>query len=207
MSEITLVKEWCDKEDKKQPTYSFTGFGTNWVCILYVDWLEEDIYSENSESKKLAKQDASKQLWKIIMDNKTQHYSLKEKTLMLIDGDQRMDCWTFLEDENNTFQNIKMTSVISPSSYAPNSPNQKVNIVRTKTTGKDSADALILIMLGKNLYNELRVDPARTILIGYKKILIVSADHILVQAAMDTDGVDWVSNVKDLKKYLEINSF
>lgn len=205
MSEITLVKEWCDKEGIEQPSYSFTGFATNWVCTIDAEWLEQKIYSDNCTSKKASKQDASKQLWINLVEVKKTHYNLKDKTLMLIDGDQRVDCWTFLADQNITFDNLKITAVIGASSYAPESYD-KINVLRTKTTSKDSADALILIMIGQNLYHEQRTAPAVTLTRGYKKILVVSADHILVQAAMDTDNVDWVSNVKDLKKYLETNS-
>ena len=194
MAEISLVKEWCDKEGIEHPSYSFSGFGTNWVCIVEEEWLDKSVSSDNCTSKKAAKQDVAEQLWNKLAEIKKRHYSLKEKTLVLIDGDQRVDCWTFLADKNNTFENLNVCVVIGATSYAVESD---FCVIRTKTTSKDSADAKILMILGSHLHGSRK---------DYQKILIVSADHILVQAAMDYDGVDWVSNVKDLKKYLESNS-
>ena len=106
--EVTLVKEWCDKEGKKQPTYTFSGFATNWACQITSDWLEDIIYSDNCTSKKLAKQDAAKLLWLKIANIKKHHYRMKNKILMLIDGDQRMDCWTYLTDKDITWEKIEI---------------------------------------------------------------------------------------------------
>jgi hypothetical protein len=69
----------------------------------------------------------------------------------------------------------------------------KLNV--SKTTSRDSADAAILITLGELMF----LYPAT-------KILIVSADHILVQAAMDYyPNVAYAKNLKELKGYFRIN--
>jgi len=85
---------------------------------------------------------------------------------------------------------MDVTTFVSPTSHTIKS--DKIKVVKAKTTSRDSADALILITLGRLL----------TIGNIYDKVLIVSADHILVQAAMDTDHVDWVCNVEGLKEYM-----
>lgn len=188
MAEISLVKEWCDKEGLDQPTYSVNGFGTNWVCTARAEWLDQNIMSENCTNKKLAKQDAAKQLWLKIGVLKQQHFTIKKKTKVLMDGDQRMDCWSYLANKDISWENMDVTAFVNPTSHTLECPD--IEIVKSKTTSKDSADALILITLGQLLSSD------------YERFLIVSQDHILVQAAMDTELVDWVSNVKDLKKYL-----
>lgn len=192
--EVTLVKEWCDKEGKQQPQYTFTGFGTNWLCQISVDWLQKNIYSDNCTSKKLAKQDAARLLWLKIADIKKQHYKMKERTLMLIDGDQRMDCWSYLADKDISWENMDILAFVGLTSNSINCSD--ISIFRAKTTAKDSADALILITLGRELEKG-----------NYDKIIIVSEDHILVQAAADTEGVEWRDGVEDMKRYLVENSF
>ena len=58
-----------------------------------------------------------------------------------------------------------------------------------KTTSRDSADAMILVDLGRLMY------------LQKEDIIIVSSDHILVQAAQDYN-LRWAKNAIDLQKLL-----
>jgi len=105
---ITLIKEWCDKKGHDQPTYVYTGTDTSWVCIA--DIFGKKVYSEQCTSKKLAKQNAAEKLWLDLSrtgvtlnhgpqgetgpQGEISHYSLSKHIAVLIDGDQRIDCWS-----------------------------------------------------------------------------------------------------------------
>jgi len=193
MNALQEVKEWCDKEQKEQPAYVCTGSDTSWVCIATAEWITDKMYSDKCTNKKLAKHNVAAKLWSIIKSNEKTHYSLSKNTMVLIDGDQRIDCWSYLNKV--TWDNMDVTAFVSPTSHTLKS--DKIKIVKAKTTSRDSADALILITLGRLL--ESFVSDGNI----YDRFLVVSADHILVQAAMDTDYVDWASNLDGLKEYLQ----
>ena len=185
---ISQINLWCQKEGKSMPTYQYAGMGTNWVCQLKASWLKTDIMSENCTSKKLAKSDAAEQaLSKIKVIEKVKLHITKP-TVFMIDGDQRVDCWRWLASPDVKWDSqLEVIVFTSPTSHQIES-EKKIIVEKAKTTNKDSADALILMTLGRKLVQE----PG-------KRYVLISSDHILVQAAEDSEGVEWVNNLKSLK--------
>ena len=185
---ISQINLWCQKESKPTPTYQFVGMGTNWICQIKASWLNTDIISENCTSKKLAKMDAAEQALSEIKVIKEVRLHIAKPTIFMIDGDQRVDCWRWLASPNVSWNSqLEVIVFTSPTAHQIES-EKKIIVEKAKTTNKDSADALILMTLGKKL-----------ILEPEKKYVLISGDHILVQAAEDTEGVEWVNNLKSLK--------
>jgi hypothetical protein len=189
--------------------------GTEWSCHLMASWLsgEGKRMSKIETSKKLAKQDVANQVLMEIQKNNNQIVELKfsfDKTIIMIDGDQRMDCWKWLSSESVHWnvEDVRIIVFISPTTQEVSS-DKGIEIIKTKTTNKDSADALMLMTLGglmqQNTNNTNNANNANnTNNTNNTRILIVSSDHILVQAAQDSDGVDWVANLKQLQEYCQI---
>jgi hypothetical protein len=189
MNAIGEINQWCQKNQKELPTYDFEGFGTVWTCTFSASWFQIKLTSEEYTSKKAAKERVAQMAWSMINKKEKTNIDLDSRTVVLIDGDQRVDCWRWFASKDVKWENnLEIIVFVGPSSYVEEC--HKIQVEKSKTTSKDSADALILITLGKILSRR-----------NVPKILVVSADHILVQAAMDTDGVDYVSNLKELKKY------
>jgi hypothetical protein len=199
---VSGINLWCQKNHQPLPKYTYIGMGTEWSCHLTATWLPGDRTSKVETSKKLAKQDVANQvLMEIQQKINNQIMELKftfDKTIIMIDGDQRMDCWKWLVSEsvNWNVEDVRIMVFISPTTQEVSS-DKGIEIIKTKTTNKDSADALMLMTLGglmqQNTNNTNNI-----------RILIVSSDHILVQAAQDSDGVDWVANLKQLQEYCQI---
>jgi hypothetical protein len=204
VSEINL---WCQKNHQPLPKYTYIGMGTEWSCHLTATWLPGDRTSKIETSKKLAKQDVANQVLMEIQKNNNQIVELNfsfDKTIIMIDGDQRMDCWKWLVSEsvNWNVEDIRIMVFISPTTQELSS-DKGIEIIKTKTTNKDSADALMLMTLGR-LMQQNTNNTNNTNNTKNTRILIVSSDHILVQAAQDSEGVDWVANLKQLQEYCQI---
>ena len=182
MSAITQVKEWCDKTGNEHPVYTYDGSGTEWICMLTAPWCNS-VQSTIHASKKLAKEHVAQHALAATGSIKGHAIESAERLCIMIDGDQRVDCWKWLASAELS-NNVDVMAFVGPSSYTVECEN--ITIHKAMSTSKDSADALVLITLGK-------------ILDQYSCILIVSADHILVQAAMDTENVAWASNLKEMK--------
>jgi len=197
VSEINL---WCQKNHQPLPQYIFFGMGTEWYCHLVAPWLDQDgkRVSQVAVSKKLAKQDVANQVFMELQQqfNKVKDLNFPYKMIIMIDGDQRMDCWKWLASNQVSWnpENIKVKMFISPTTQEIVS-GKEIEVIKAKTTNKDSADALMLMTLGRLI--QMGIEDT--------KILIVSSDHILVQAAQDSEGVDWVANLKQLQEYCQIN--
>jgi len=148
--------------------------------------LDKKVYtSKLCKNKKLAKQDVAEQIYKDIKKESSIH--ITDKTVLLIDGDQRHDVIKWLESSIVTWDGLEIVVYVSPTSTL----HSKNFTTRTsKTTNRDSADALLLMDLGMRIH----ADPEQ-------KIVIVSSDHILVQAAQDHD-LGWAKDLNHLKTLL-----
>jgi len=187
MNYVSKLNLYAQKEGKNLPTYTFTGDGIEWCCKC--EWYDKKITSEVNMNKKNAKEEAAKKIYIQLEkeENKEEKIDL-QNAIILIDGDQRMDCWKWLTKQTID-SSVDIYIFISPTCPVIESPTN-FNIVKSKTTNRDSSDAILLITLGQ-------------FIIKYpnKSLYIISSDHILVQAAQDMYLL-WACNVNDLKKLL-----
>ena len=181
---ISALNEYCQTNKLILPEFVFSGGDKCWTCTTTFKFQEWN--SKMHSTKRLAKEDVALQIMSSITPD---NVVLPNNHLFMIDGDQRMDCWKWLTkcSWNDT---TSVTVFISPT--CPIVPSEEILLVKSKTTNKDSSDALMLISLGKIL-----ISPE----FKYKKIVIVSSDHILVQAAQDL-GLTFVPHLQGLKDYL-----
>lgn len=190
---ISQINLWCQKHNKENPKYSYFGIGTNWVCHISASWLKENLLSENCTSKKNAKYQVAEKVLTIIGDINKEIIKINKPTIFLIDGDQRMDCWRWLASSNVSYvgESLDIYVFTSPTVCELETENKNIIVNKAKSTNRDSADALMLITLGRLLEKK-----------AYERYVLISADHILVQAADDhnDEGVEWVSNLKMLKE-------
>jgi len=208
---ISQINLWCQKNGKKFPSYQFDGHGTEWACLITAPWLEsQNLWSQICSSKKEAKQEVAQQVVTTLSRLNRFVINLNHQPItLLIDGDQRMDCWRWLTDPNVIWDhNLTAIVYVSPTSpVIDSSPTRNIQIRKAKTTNRDSADAQILMDLGgflvspSNLQPDLNRNQTGRLFMPPTKYVIVSSDHILVQAAEDTPGVDWVPNQKGLFEY------
>lgn len=191
MNAISEINNWCLKNSKPVPTYTFQGQGTEWTCTVEFD--NCNLTSPTVSCKSDAKLNVANKLWNRMKTQNKIVLSPATTTIVLLDGDQRVDCWKWLSHPDVSFANVTVQVFVGPTSHRENHDKMKLNV--SKTTSRDSADAAILITLGELMF----LYPAT-------KILIVSADHILVQAAMDYyPNVAYATNLKELKEYFQIN--
>jgi hypothetical protein len=204
MNAISKLNEWC-QPDHDPPDYTYQSSDDGWKCILKLDKIHKRFTSNVWTSKKLAKYEVAQSALSFInsdnndtnnndtnnndTNNDSINLNFTKKITILLDGDQRMDCWKWLA--NKQYHNLEVLAFVGLTS--PTIDDSNIKIIRAKSTSKDSADAAILMTLGGLIVKEN---------LNNNTFLIVSADHILVQAALDTEGVDWVSNLKGLKEYL-----
>lgn len=182
MDYVSLVNLWCQKNKKQLPNYVFKKDGDMWESMLIAPWVE-DYMSTNSvqsgrfQNQKLAKQEAAKILHSKIKKVDSLHISPEETTCLLIDGDQRGDVINWLLSENITWdKKLNINVYASPLSSVKETDQFRVKFA--KSSNKDSADALMLMDIGKMLFLNQR---------NQQKVIIVSKDHILEQAAKDND--------------------
>jgi hypothetical protein len=184
MNYVSKLNLYAQKEGKDLPTYTFTGSGTEWYCQC--EWYGQKAKSEVNTNKKNAKEDSAKLIYNSIqITTITQEKLTLRNAIIMIDGDQRQDCWKWLVKQDID-ESVDICIFISPTCPVIESP-ENFKIVKSKTTNRDSADALLLIMLGGFLME-----------CPDKSIYIISSDHILVQAAQDLD-LGWACNVADLQ--------
>lgn len=192
MDSVSLLNLWCQKNNKEYPTYTYSKLGSKWSAIVTAPWFEEyfdiDVFQGDSfKTKKIAKQNISEIVYNMLKENK--HLEPCLKLLVMIDGDQRSDVIKWLDSEEITWSdNLEFCIYASPISNIKFSKPLKIKY--SKTTNRDSADALLLMDLGVILYT----DPN-------KHIVIVSSDHMLCQAAED-NGLVWAKDLEGLKRIL-----
>lgn len=185
MNAISKLNLLAQKDGKDIPKYEFFGSGTEWTCkCTYQDTVS---YSSVYTNKKDAKEDAAGYH---LLDNPNsiENELTFDNMIILLDGDQRMDCWKWLATKRID------SSVIVCVFVSPTCPiiESSFNVIKSKTTNRDSSDAMLLVTLGRFL----ELDPNKT-------FLIISSDHILVQAAQDLNCL-WASNLKQLQ---ELNAY
>uniref|UniRef100_A0A6C0JSZ8 DRBM domain-containing protein n=1 Tax=viral metagenome TaxID=1070528 RepID=A0A6C0JSZ8_9ZZZZ len=171
------------------PTYTYTGSGTIWSCILIFD--NKTIISGVFTNKKDAKEDAAKKYIEVFQPQteETTDLSHVKNTIFLLDGDQRMDCWKWLSQQTMD-PSVIVYAFCSPVTPIPNGIyNGHFDVFKSKTTNRDSSDALLLMSLGRmtDRYGKS----------GNTRLVVVSSDHILVQAAQDI-GIEWAGNLPQL---------
>ena len=195
MNPISILNEYCQKNSLALPEFTFSGVAENWSCLTKFSYSltkeENEWKSKSYTTKQAAKEDVARQIIEKLPEIKQNNFRvLPENTVFLIDGDQRMDCWKWIAKctlSNTTF----VTVFISPTCPIPNSivENDKISVKKSKTTNKDSSDALMLITLGQ-------------IISSSYKIIIVSSDHILVQAAQDLE-ISYAPHLQGLIKLID----
>lgn len=199
MDYISLINLWCQKWGKLPPIYEYLydASQTNHPWLCYTIWSPNaDIVPTEcaNTSKKLAKQAVAQLLYDKYCRSEDSNRSgvpiitLSKKTTLLIDGDQRSDVLKYL-NKTNIPDGLKIHVYVSPCTQSIDVDNTKFEYHVAKTTSKDSADAMMLMDLGRLLY--LNSD--------LEEIIIVSSDHILVQAAQD-NSIRWAKNLQDLQK-------
>lgn len=193
MDYVSMVKLWADKHKKPQPNYVFVGVDSKWEARIVASWLAsygvETLKSGTFASKKMAKQDVAQKLYSLLKEEDTIHISPYEPVTILIDGDQRCDVTNWLASSEVTWSNdLKIIVFASPNSTLKET--DQYTIVYSNSASRDSADALLLMYFGWLIYNNPE-----------QHIIIVSADHIMCQAARD-HGVHWAKDLASLKQLL-----
>lgn len=202
MNPISEINQWCQKTGNPLPKYTFEGDKDAWFCQMTADWLPGGVCKSNGFSnKKEAKSDLAQKVCKEFL-TKIREFIIEPGNVLeegpiclLIDGDQRMDCWKWLVSKDVIWPDkdfLKVRVYISPTTPLIEclAYERDIQVIKAKTTNKDSADAKILMDLGAFLtYQDLM------------RYVIVSSDHILVQAAED-NGLQWVGNLEGLKGIL-----
>lgn len=189
MDFVSQLNLYCQKNGKPLPNYAFIRDGEQeWVAkVMWEGIVHQSMVCAN---KKLAKQEAAKYLYQTIKKSESYHISPESKTVLMIDGDQRQDVVRWLESADVTWENLVIRVYTSPNSSLKCSDIPQIQYKVSKTTNRDSADALLLIDLGRRLYRY-----------PDQQIIIVSSDHILIQAAQDND-LDWAKDLATLKTLL-----
>ncbi|MEX0598924.1 MAG: double-stranded RNA binding motif domain-containing protein [Candidatus Paceibacterota bacterium] len=212
---VSKVNLWCQKNDEALPAYEYINSNSNsnskleWTCVC--NW-SHNWFSSTQINKKMAKQDVAFQIYGKFcyghsssgqngrdnqngQDNQDNQDGAKlvpeimvdKPTILLIDGDQRNDVIKWL-CKFKIGPNLMINIYVSPCMNLQ-IDKEMFTIHVAKTTSRDSADAMILIDLGRHMY------------LANQEIIIVSSDHILVQAALDY-SLKWAKNVQDLQRLL-----
>ena len=191
---VSLVNLWCQKEHKDRPTYEYS-FHYGWICSASAEWLSVKVNSKTHASKREAKQDCANKLYHTCNGSLREKIECCEKTCILIDGDQRADCWKWLADEHVEWDPHHVAVKVYTGPTTPEIKCNRITCIRVDSPNKDSADAKILMDLGGMIATEC-----------YKCYVMVSSDHILAQTAQTTPCVISVANLAQLKAYLKIEN-
>jgi hypothetical protein len=188
MNPVSQLNLLAQQTNSPIPVYEFSGEMTEWKCIA--SYKDKTVHSRVFTNKKAAKHAAAESLLKLVEPTVQDKGCQLKDYAILVDGDQRSDCWKWLAT-SNLDKSVKVYVFISPTTPLIESKNN-ITVIVSKTTNRDSSDATLLVSLGSML------ECLRTGTIEHKEILLVSADHIIVQAAQDF-GCQWASNLQQLK--------
>jgi hypothetical protein len=186
---VSKVNLWCQKNGKPLPVYEYANSNSKpeWTCVC--NW--SDIkFTSTQINKKMAKQDVAFQIYSKFCPSDAmvpEIIMVDKPTILLIDGDQRNDVIKWLR-QSKIGPNLMVHIYVSPCMNLQ-IDNEFFTIHVAKTTSRDSADAMMLIDLGRLMF------------LANQEIIIVSSDHILVQAAQDY-SLRWAKNVQDLQRLL-----
>lgn len=187
MNSISQLNEIAQKTSLPVPEYSFTNVGLEWQC--HATFNEQTCHSTFFATKKAAKENAAKLLLSIYDPPKEEKCNIKN-AIILLDGDQRADCWKWLAN-SELDESVIVYNFISPTTPLVDA-NKRITLIYSKTTNRDSSDALLLITLGSILESKRHKKNITA------NIILVSSDHIIVQAAQDFNCL-WAANLKQLK--------
>lgn len=189
MNAISTLNQYCQQNNLQFPEFNFYGTSEAWYCST--TWNQTCWQSKSWSTKKAAKEEVANMIVTNLSMTENESFILPSSCIFLIDGDQRMDCWKWLTKctWNNTTHVMVFVSPTCPEVET----TKNINVIKSKTTNRDSSDALMLISLGKLLSSEY---------FKAHQIVIVSSDHILVQAAQD-EGLHYAPNLKGLIELLE----
>ncbi len=189
---VSLANLWCQKHGNIIPKYSFE-YNSGWVCNATADWIRNEVCSEAHASKKIAKQECAARVYSHCQKSTKKKLVTEPQTCIIIDGDQRADCWKWLADPDTEWEDLTIKVYTGPSTPIVSS-TRKIEHIQAQSPSRDAADAKILMDLGAFLA-----------LKQYKKYILVSSDHILVQAALDSPSIEGVTNLDRLKWVLKCN--
>lgn len=192
---ISELNEYCQKHQTEYPNYMFaTNANGNWSCRVTLNGIDGTLTTTSAfySNKKQAKEMAAAALVSLLPCQTQAKIIISDDYCFLIDGDQRMDCWNFLINEVEDSDKLDSTVFISPVTPVPKGNRFKLFI--SKTTSRDSADANMLMSMGDHYYNDFIDRP--------ECLVIVSSDHILVQAAIDF-GFTCIPHLASLKQWIQ----
>ena len=186
---ISLVNEWCQKNNR-ECAYEFESNETlHWSCSVasVLPGMKGPFSTHYYPNKKQAKEIAAKFVYEGIMRTEANQKLVLPltKTIIMIDGDQRMDCIKWLLSDGIIIpESVQVHIFLSPTAPTVTlKPGMGLHV--SKTTNRDSSDALLLIKMGTFFH-----------LFPYFDIIILSSDHILAQAALDfAPKTSWFPNL------------
>ncbi len=183
---VSLVNLWCQKNGKEQPKYTFNQCN-GWKCSARSTWLKTNVNIEPLANKRDAKQACAQCIYEICQEE-LQIILNRDDCCIIVDGDQRADCWKWLANENVILEGIDV-KVYTGVSTPPIQSAKPFEHIIAQSPSRDAADAKILMDLG-----------AFMALKKYKEYILVSSDHILVQVAHDIPVVRSAADLSQLKK-------
>ncbi len=190
---VSAVNQWCQKNGKEYPIYSFElGEGSDdWACTAVASWVATLPFSAAYATKKDAKQNCAQIIYDSYCKTGSAHIT-GDRTMCIIDGDQRADCWKWLASKDTVWDSQQITIKVYTGPTTPIINSTKdIEHIQTRSASRDAADAKILMDLGKFLAT-----------LEFQRYILVSSDHILVQVAQDIDNVKFAANLAQLKSIL-----
>ncbi len=188
---VSIVNVWCQKNAKSLPSYYFEN-RDGWVCSATVSWLSAPIHSGVHSSKKDAKQDCAARIVHTLAVRSSVTIKCSPGTCLILDGDQRADCWKWLVSPDVEWDTSKLTIKVYTGPTTPVVQSDRpIEHIRVGSPSRDAADAKILMDLGAFLAKK-----------SYNKYILISSDHILVQAALDAELTSSAVDLSQLKAYL-----
>nr|QBK87281.1 MAG: hypothetical protein LCMAC201_01830 [Marseillevirus LCMAC201] len=146
-----------------------------------------------SPSKKDAKQACAAGIYNVCKESSVKITCLSG-TCLILDGDQRADCWKWLASPEVEWDPTELTVKVYTGPTTPVVQSTRpIKHIRVNSPSRDAADAKILMDLGAFL----AID-------SYKRYVVVSSDHILVQAALDTELVSSAGDLSQLRDILSL---
>lgn len=184
---VSMVNQWCQKHSQTCD-FSFIACDDQWVC-------KTKGHTASGATKKEAKQACAKIIYNSCMTEAIFEVKTTLTTCIIIDGDQRADCWKWLASRDTDWDPRKILVKVytGPTTPVIQCCDDKIEHFQARSAGRDSADAKILMDLGGFLNSQL-----------CERYILVSSDHILVQVAQDIDNIDFAANLIQLKNILDL---
>jgi len=192
---METLHNFCQRYFLPKPVYITSRNQAGNICRVKSIYKDVEYNSGECANYKIGKNIIAEQIYNDIKESTSRSltdFFGTESVCILIDGDQRVDCWRFV-CKSDIPDNIIVFVYTGPTSFSVDSND--VHHIRVPSTSKDAADARILMDLGGFLAIN-----------AYHTYYIVSSDHILVQAAIDSPNVNSIINLKEFLRTAEQTS-